>query len=144
MNATACPSLCRQPPLRVLGLDGSPSHENWACLDPTARADRSVFVGLGGGHYAPRFGDVAKLDGRYVGHMLASYVLDFGEAGRWRETVTEAVRSTRAAYPGAGGGLEGGVAALVDKKAFRGADRAALLEHLAGLGVEHRFKSSDC
>lgn len=118
--------------------------ESWVSLDSAARADRAAFVGLGGGHYAPRFGDLARLEGRYVGHMLASYALNFGEGGQWREAVTEAVRSTRAAYPGAGGGVEGGVAALVDKKAFRSADRAELLEHLADLGVEHKFRSSEC
>lgn len=129
---------------RMLGLDGLPASENWATLDSAARADRAIFVGLGGGHYAPKHGDLARLDGRYIGHMLASYALDFGEEGRWREAVTEAVRSTRAAFPGAGGGVAGGVAALVDKKAFRARDRAALLEHLASLGMEHRFKSSEC
>lgn len=79
-----------------------------------------------------------------MGHMVASYSLDFGEGGQWREAVTEAVRSTRAAFPGAGGGFEGGVAAVVDKKAFRAAEREQLLEHLAAIGVEYRFKSSEC
>lgn len=130
---------------RVLGLDdSSPAIENWANLDQAARADRAAYVGLGGGHYAPRYSDLARLDGRYIGHMLASYCLDFGEEGRWQEAVTEAVQSTRAAFPGAGGGVTGGVAALVDKKSFRSADRSALLEHLTALGVEHKFKNSDC
>lgn len=131
----------------MLGLDGSPpSQDNWADLDDQARADCAAFVGLGGGHYAPKFGDLARRDdgGRYLGHMLASYALDFGEGGRWQDAVTEAVRSTRAAFPGAGGGVAGGVGALVDKKAFRSLERAALLEHLGTLGVEHRFKSSEC
>ncbi len=134
----------------MLGLDGSPAGDTrWADLSPAARADRCVFVGIGGGHYAPKPGDLARRGGAYVGHMLASYVLDFGgeeQDGRenWRRAVSEAVSSTRAAFPGAGGGIEGGVGALVDKKAFRSRDRAALLEHLGSLGVEHRFKSSDC
>ena len=118
--------------------------ENWTQLDPALRAERAVFVGLGGGHYAPKFGDLAQLDGRYVGHMIASYALDFEKGGLWREAVAEAVRSTRAAFPGAGGGVAGGVAALVDKKSFRSAERSALLEHLQSLGVEYRFKSSGC
>lgn len=129
---------------RILGLDGSPGSESWTSLDPAVRADRTAFVGLGGGHYAPKHGDLAKLDGRYMGHMVASYALDFGQNGRWREAVTEAIRSTREAFPGAGGGVAGGVAALVDKKSFRSRDRASLLEHLASLGVEHRFRSSEC
>lgn len=129
---------------RLLGLDGEPTGENWAELDPSLRADRAVFVGFGGGHYAPRFGDLARQEGRYIGHMLASYNLNFSEGGRWREAVTEAIKSTREAFPGAGGGVRGGVAALVDKKAFRAADREELLRHLTGLGVEHRFKSSEC
>lgn len=128
----------------MLGLDGSSGIENWALLDPAARADRAVFIGLGGGHYAPKFGDLARLEGRYVGHMVASYSFDFGEEGLWRDALSEAVRSTRAAFPGARGGVAGGVAALVDKKAFRAADRSALLEHLDSLGVEYRFKSSEC
>lgn len=131
----------------MLGLDGSPAGDtNWADLDPAARGERAAFVCLGGGHYAPKPGDLARREGAYVGHMLASYVLNFGEKedGGWREAVTEAVRSTRAAFPGAGGGVAAGVGALVDKKAFRSRDRAALLEHLGELGVEHRFKSSEC
>ncbi|CAB1117388.1 unnamed protein product [Ectocarpus sp. CCAP 1310/34] len=133
---------------RMLGLDGSPAGDiNWRDLDPAARAERSAFVCIGGGHYAPKPGDLARRSGSYVGHMLASYALDFGRGGgegTWREAVTEAVRSTRAAFPGAGGGVAGGVGALVDKKAFRARERAALLEHLGTLGVEHRFKSSEC
>lgn len=113
-------------------------------MDSAARSERTAFVGLGGGHYAPRCGDLARLEGRYLGHMLASYALDFGEEGRWREAVTEAVRSTRAAFVGAGGGVEGGVAALVDKKSFKSAERAMLLEHLTDIGVHFRFKSSEC
>lgn len=134
-------------PCRMLGLDGSPTCEtSWANLAPAARAEHAAFVCLGGGHYAPKPGDLARRSGSYVGHMLASYVLDFGEGGGglWREAVTEAVRSTRAAFPGAGGGVAGGVGALVDKKAFRSRDRAALLQHLETLGVEYRFKSSEC
>lgn len=131
------------PLLRMLGLDGSPAGDtNWADLSPSDRAEKAAFVCIGGGHYAPKPGDLARRGG-YVGHMLASYVLDFGEDG-WRSAVSEAVRSTRAAFPGAGGGFQGGVGALVDKKAFRSRDRAALLEHLETLGVEHRFKSSEC
>ncbi|CAN0015525.1 unnamed protein product [Ectocarpus fasciculatus] len=133
---------------RMLGLDGSPAGDvNWRDLDPAARAERSAFVCIGGGHYAPKPGDLARRSGSYVGHMLASYALDFGREGgegTWREAVTEAVRSTRAAFPGAGGGVAGGVGALVDKKAFRARERTALLEHLGTLGVEHRFKSSEC
>lgn len=129
---------------RMLGLDGSPADDtNWVDLSPSARAEKAAFVCLGGGHYAPKPGDLARRSGSYVGHMLASYVLDFGEDG-WRSAVSEAVRSTRVAFPGAGGGFKGGVGALVDKKAFRSRDRAALLEHLDTLGVEHRFKSSEC
>lgn len=140
----SCP-LAVAPSRRILGLDGSqPSQENWASLDSATRAQRAVYVGVGGGHYAPRCGDLARMEGRYLGHMLASYALDFKDGGRWREAVTEAVRSTRAAFPGAGGGVDGGVAALIDKKAFKSADRSSLLEHLADIGVEHRFKSSDC
>lgn len=130
---------------RLLGLDGSPAIEDsWASLSPSLRAESTAYVGLGGGHYAPRHGDVAKRSGRYIGHMLASYALDFREEGRWREAVKEAVQSTRAAFPGAGGGVAGGVAALIDKKAFRSADRTALLEFLGELGVEHRFNGPDC
>lgn len=132
---------------RLLGLDGAAVCEpSWVNLAPAARAEHAAFVCIGGGHYAPKPGDLARRGGSYVGHMLASYVLDFGEGegGLWREAVTEAVRSTRAAFPGAGGGVVGGVGALVDKKAFKSRDRAALLEHLETLGVEHRFKSSEC
>lgn len=100
-----------------------------------------MFVGIGGGRDSHRFGELAREEGQYVGHMLASDDLDFAEGGRWREAVTEVVRSTRAAFLGAGGGVKGGVAAWVDERAFAASDREELVKHLSTLGVEHRYRT---
>lgn len=70
-----------------------------------------VAVGLGGGHYAPRHGDLirrhagagpggggAAHGGVFLGHVAASYALDFGGDG-WQSAVRECVESTRRAFP---------------------------------------------
>ncbi|CAM9351897.1 unnamed protein product [Discosporangium mesarthrocarpum] len=124
---------------RMLGLDGSPGHKSWLSLPLSERLRRTVIVGIGGGHYAPKLGDIASRKGRYVGHMVPSYALDFAPGGRWRDAVSAVVESTRVAYPGAGA-----VVAHVDKKSFKSVERAAVLEHLAEIGVEAQLKASDC
>ncbi|CAM9625098.1 unnamed protein product [Choristocarpus tenellus] len=124
---------------RMLGLDGVEGQKTWASLDAAERGEQTAFVGLGGGHYAPRHGDVARQEGRYMGHMLASYALNFGPGGGWKEAVVEAIGATRLAYPGVGC-----VAAHVDKKSFKSADRSQLVSYLEELGVDFRMRTVDC
>ncbi|EKX42927.1 hypothetical protein GUITHDRAFT_110976 [Guillardia theta CCMP2712] len=85
-----------------------------------------VVVGLGGGHYAPRHGDVARKDGVFLGHILPSYTLDFSSS-EWKSTVLEAIDSSASAFERAGRAVD--VVCHLDKKAFRSADRE-MLKHL--------------
>ncbi|KAG8467586.1 hypothetical protein KFE25_006638 [Diacronema lutheri] len=135
---------------RALGL-GACAEEApcWSALGDAARAASTVVLVLGGGHYMPAAGDVAKAgtDGRlFIGHMLASYALDFtprttpelradaaaidvgmhAAPPSWQAAVDSAVHATRAAFPGAGE-----LCALVPKKAFSAPDRAQLADYLA-------------
>lgn len=128
--------------VRALGLGGRPEEASaWCALSDEERSACTVVLVLGGGHYMPAAGDVARAadDGSlYIGHMLASYALDFaappdGSASEgWKGAVDSAVRATRAAFPGAGV-----LSALVPKKAFGAAPRAALADHLA---LEHGIR----
>jgi len=45
-------------------------------LDPDGGQDFPVAIGVGGGHYAPRFNDVARKKRIAFGHMVPNYALD--------------------------------------------------------------------
>lgn len=109
---------------------------------PNANAMRPVvLIGVGGGHYAPKVWDVVAAKPQVaLGHVVSSYALEFTEpttgttseaGGGWRATLTEAVRSTQAAWSGDAIDL----VALVDKKAFKAAQRVQVESLLVGLGV---------
>ena len=129
-----------------------------------------VLVGIGGGHYAPRVMDVVTATagggggggGREVvlGHIVPSYALDFdgsdiagpGAGGRWRHAVAEAVEASRRTWRQ--GSFAGDrflqhpdgmveVVGLVDKKAFRASELAALLELLRELGVRSALTKAE-
>jgi D-tyrosyl-tRNA(Tyr) deacylase len=144
---------------RALGLGGRRAEApGWAELSEAERAAATVVCVLGGGHYMPAASDVVKgSDGSlYVGHMLASYSLPLAKADgaaadgaaadgedaegeSWRRAVDEAVRATRAAFPGAGH-----LCALVPQKAFGAEARSALASHLElGHGLRCLFKKQD-
>jgi D-aminoacyl-tRNA deacylase len=72
----------------------------WCTLTPQQRSDATVFMCIGGGHYAPRAGDLARKPGVFVGHMLANYSFDWGEAQGWKTAVKAAAAATRTAFPG--------------------------------------------
>jgi D-aminoacyl-tRNA deacylase len=97
------------------GVGGGGGGEWWDLLRHRAAATDTtlpppvVAVGLGGGHYAPRHGDLVRRSsssrgrhgvdgGVFLGHMAASYALDF-RGGGWRDAVRECVDATRRAYP---------------------------------------------
>ena len=96
-----------------------------------------VMIGLGGGHYAPRHKAVISDSDVWVGHILANYAIVFEEesengslpAGPWAHSVRTAVESTRAAFPG------GDIFAHLDRKSFKGWQRAALATLLSELSV---------
>lgn len=96
-----------------------------------------MVVGLGGGHYAPRFNDLLRqrrdVD---LGHLLGSHSLHFPH-GQWQKAVMEAVNSTRRAYPGRK------VEAYIDRKAFKGGDRQKLTDFLDAEGVKWSFKPEE-
>ena len=101
----------------------------WRDLDAAAREQATVVVGLGGGHYQPKVGDfVAANDDVFLGHMLASYSFVDDEAS-WQASVVAAIDASRASFPGVRD-----VAIRLEKKAFKGANRARLLEFLESRG----------
>ena len=114
-----------------LGLDGS-EPVSW-------EAGGDVMIGLGGGHYAPRHKAVLSQSNLWVGHLLANYALPFedrieGEApdGAWKHSIRTSVESTMASFPG------GRFFAHLDRKSFKGWQRAAILRLLDELGVPVR------
>lgn len=91
--------------------------EGGAASEPPAEASE-VIVGVGGGHYCPKVGDVARKAGVHLGHVLASYAVQFTdvtlaegenmpsaqtarralEDGGGAHAVSEAIEQTRATY----------------------------------------------
>ena len=121
-----------------------------------------VVIGLGGGHYTPKMGDVAGA-GAAVGHILSSYAIAFAPpadggpvgaeeglaclmAGGGGGAILEAVESTRRSFGGAlldGDGAEPAPALLVqvDKKGFgKKWQRDAVLALLEREGLSWRLK----
>ena len=94
-------------------------------------------VGFGGGHYAPRHKAVVESGNFWLGHVLANYSLRFevndegsGEpGGNWKESVSNAIGATRAAFPG------GEIFAHLDRKSFRGWQRSSLVAFLEEIDV---------
>ncbi|KAL2635990.1 hypothetical protein R1flu_007469 [Riccia fluitans] len=123
-----------------LGLDGGPGVGEWS----SAQAGAKVLVGLGGGHYAPRHMDVVLKGGVWVGHLLSGYSLPMVEpskevgagknnasvnystvGGSWKEAITEAVKTTRAAFP------DGELLVHLDSKSLKSWQRNAITSFLA-------------
>ena len=105
--------------------------------------ERSIaLVCIGGGHYAPKHGDVVRSAGPHVflGHILPSYTIDFtGDKKEWQDCVRDAVEATRRGF--APGAPE--IVCHVDKKAFKGPHRSALVEFIEQeLGLRVAFKAS--
>ena len=105
--------------------------------DSELNSGELVLITLGGGHYAPRANKLAALDGIWLGHMLATYALPFVKSddedkipkGTWRQAIDAVVNSTKAAFP------NGKIIISMDKKAFRGWQRQAIRDYLAGRAI---------
>lgn len=87
-------------------------------------AEGPVVVGIGGGHYAPRFTEVTLAKKVRFGHMVAKHVLD----GRTDEEVLEMVRKAMAA--------SGTRSAYVHKKSFSRPEARRIGDLLTGAGYE--------
>lgn len=87
-------------------------------------ADGPIVVGIGGGHYAPRFTEVTLAKKVRFGHMVAKHVLD----GRTDEEVLEIVGKAMIAT--------GTRSAYVHKKSFSRPEARRLSELLEGAGYE--------
>ena len=112
-------------------------------------ADGDVWVVLGGGHYQPKAGDLARKAGARLGHCLASYAIGFADGdadatidplqalvdGGGAHAIREAVRASRLAW-----GAGATVRVQVDKKAFAAPRRAAICALLESEGVPYRLK----
>ena len=122
-----------------LGLDGGNGAGIW---EPALQVGTRVAVTLGGGHYAPQPNRLAS-KGVWLGHMLANYAMPMEKtgdevtadpetwpSGRWKESILEAVESTRSAYRGAD------VWVYLDRKSFRGWQRRAILHMLEAEGIQ--------
>lgn len=117
-----------------------------AQLEAEAKAEAEVWVVLGGGHYMPKAGDLARKEGARLGHCLASYAIGFAEDesgdplrglvdGGGAHAIKEAVRASQLAW---GDGAT--VRVQVDKKAFAAPRRAAICALLESQGIPHRLK----
>jgi D-aminoacyl-tRNA deacylase len=62
-----------------------------ACVEPQQGDEAPVLVGLGGSHYAPKFGDLVKQRKANFGHLIPGYQIERGLA---HDVVLEAIRAT--------------------------------------------------
>eukprot|EP00287_Rhodomonas_sp_CCMP768_P015934 CAMPEP_0196759894 /NCGR_PEP_ID=MMETSP1091-20130531/104935_1 /TAXON_ID=302021 /ORGANISM="Rhodomonas sp., Strain CCMP768" /LENGTH=344 /DNA_ID=CAMNT_0042108755 /DNA_START=236 /DNA_END=1270 /DNA_ORIENTATION=- len=127
--------------------EGGGGGEWW---EEEACSKRAVLLCLGGGHYAPKHGDLARKEGNYLGHILASYAMDFksGDEAAWQAPVAEALRATKQAFcltqGGGGDASDEEVFCFADKKAFKSAERKALQAFVENdLGAKWAVKPSD-
>jgi D-aminoacyl-tRNA deacylase len=113
-----------------LALNGGQPLGSW-------EGEGDVMVGIGGGHYAPRHRAVISQSDVWVGHILASYALDFEEPdsggvlpmGNWRHAIETSIRSTREAFPG------GRLFVHLDRKSFKAWQRNAIQALLSELDI---------
>lgn len=117
-----------------LGLNKEEEIGNWS---ESKNQGEYVMITLGGGHYAPRGNLVARTKNAWIGHMLANHSLPFEQdehgnpirGGAWELSIIEAIRSTRAAFPGCK------IVASMDKKSFRGWQRQAVRDLMEELNI---------
>ncbi len=95
---------------------------------------QKIGIGLGGGHYAPRFTDVVNRCDLCFGHIIPTYIFDSAGDGNARKLIRMAKDRT----PGA-------KYAYFDRKALKGGRYGRYKEIAAGLGLEPvRMKHLDC
>jgi D-aminoacyl-tRNA deacylase len=97
-----------------------------------------VMIGLGGGHYSPRHRAVLEKADMWLGHIIASYSLDFSESESleddetnhpWQKTILSAVSSTKKSFPG------GQIFVHMDRKSFKGWQRREVESFLSERGI---------
>ena len=112
-------------------------------------AATTAVVLIGGGHYCPRMGDMAKIgDEVVVGHVLAQYTLkdqleenitpDNAVMGGWRQVILEAIAATKKTFP------TQRLICVVDKK-WKSTMRAQITGFLdeQGIAWTHKLTKSD-
>jgi D-aminoacyl-tRNA deacylase len=101
-----------------------------------------ALVCIGGGHYAPKHGDLVRGAGAHVflGHILPSYTMHFtGDAREWQDCVRDAVEATRKGF--APGTPE--IVCHIDKKAFKAPQRDELVGFIElQLGLRVAFQAN--
>jgi len=112
-------------------------------------AGQVAVVSIGGGHHPHRFERlILECEHLLAGHIIPSYFLKYGNEaaaragdevadGHWKHTVTEAIESTRRAFPDAE------VWVFLDWKSLRGWQKPPLLALLDELGVPWGKRAND-
>ena len=105
--AWADPDAARAVARAVLDLRGVPPDRDPESPGGTARTagegedeneDRRHLLGVGGGHYAPRFERVTRETDWAVGHVAGDWGLDTVDEGELRPLIRRALRESRAGY----------------------------------------------
>ena len=81
-------------------------------------------IGIGGGHYAPRFSEVALARHISFGHMLPSYAMDLNDADSLRRSIAMAMEAS------------GTTTAYVHKKSMKRSEAAMVSSMVRDLGGE--------
>ena len=109
-----------------------------------------AFVGLGGGHYAPRHQAILRSTSAHCGHLLASYSLTFIQPqesdwdpltgalpqGSWKDAIDGCLEQTKGVFP------ESKIVAHLDRKSFKGWQRQSIRRHLESKGIP-LFRQAD-
>ena len=109
-----------------------------------------AFIGLGGGHYAPRHQAILRATSAHCGHLLASYSLLFNlpddpdwdsltgqlPEGSWKVAIDGCLKQTQDVFP------ESKVVAHLDRKSFKGWQRQSIRRHLEAKGIP-LFRQAD-
>ena len=109
-----------------------------------------AFLGLGGGHYAPRHQAILRGTSAHCGHLLASYSLPFIQPqepdwdpltgplpeGLWKDAIDGCLEQTKRVFP------DSRIVAHLDRKSFKGWQRQSIRRHLESKGIP-LFRQAD-
>ncbi len=82
----------KQKPAEIIAKSLLDLFDNYQCEQDMPK-DTPVIIGIGGGHYAPRFTDIALLKNVAFGHMIPSYQIEAGNINQ------EIIKKTLEATP---------------------------------------------
>ena len=113
-------------------------------------AKEIAFIGLGGGHYAPRHQAILRGTSAHCGHLLASYSLPFIlpdqpdwdplngplPEGSWKDAIDICLKQTQDVFP------KSKIVAHLDRKSFKGWQRQSIRRHLEAKGIP-LFRQAD-